>query len=159
MPKPAGCEWAIFYDSVHIFTVNYTKGEARLFENAGSTEGQLLFAKDEAVAKLPISDPFQLISLALNFAIRYELIAHVAESETLQILEQLGVKDLLDRVQNLTTEADRHRQLQGLGLKFNTTRTDNKSDVAARKRTGKPTTIDSNQPASETTVAANAAAS
>lgn len=158
MPKPEGCEWAIFYDSVHIFTINYTKAEARLFENAGSTEGQLLFAKDEAVAKVPISDPFQLVSLALNFAIRYELISQIADSEALKILEQLGVKDLLDRVQSLTTEGNRRQQLRGLGLKFNSSRPDGTANSTARKKTGRSSLAGTEQDAPEVIATTNAAA-
>ena len=41
MQQPEGCEWGIYFDAVHIITVNYTRQEIRLFECGSSAEGKL----------------------------------------------------------------------------------------------------------------------
>jgi hypothetical protein len=118
MPKPAGVEWGFYFDPVHIISVNYPRGEARLFENGGSGEGKLLFKKDEPAAKVALNDPFQWMNLAIHFVVSYELIAQVVEEETLRFFEQVGIKDFLGRLAAATSDADRHHRFTGLGAKF-----------------------------------------
>lgn len=132
MPRPEECEWGIFFDSVHIITVSYARQEARLFENAGSGEGKLLFKKDEPAAKVNITDPFQLMNLAFHFAVSYELLAQVADDEALKFLEQVGAKDFLERLAVATPEAERRNRLNGLGPKFTT------FDNQPRQQRGRP---------------------
>lgn len=118
MQKPEGCEWGIYFDPVHIVTVNYARREARLFENGGYGEGKLLFKKDEPAARVSVNDPFQLMNLAIHFVISYDLLAQLADEEALAFFEQIGIKDFLERLATTTTEVDRRHRFNGLGPKF-----------------------------------------
>jgi hypothetical protein len=118
MQQPEGCEWGIYFDAIHIITVNYDRQEIRLFENGGYGEGKLLFKKDDPAAKIAADDPYQLMNLAIHFIISYDLIAGFADAETLQFFERVGIKDFLERLRGATTDEDRRHRFTGLGPKF-----------------------------------------
>ncbi len=131
MARQEGIEWGFFFDSVHILSVNYARQEIRLFENGGSGKNRLLFKKDEPVTKIGLDDPFQLMNLAIHFVVSYELIAQIADEKTLAFFENVGLKELLDRLVAATTEEDRRFRFSGLVPKFTTFET---SEVKHRGR-------------------------
>ncbi len=117
MPLPNGCEYAIYFDSVHIIAVN-ERDEARLFENGNSGKGRLLYKRGDPVAKVSVTDPFQLLNLAVHFVISYELLSQIADKDALKYFERIGTKEFLERVAEATTEEDRRNRFNGLGPKF-----------------------------------------
>jgi hypothetical protein len=119
MSKPA-CEWAIFYDPLHILSVWYSRQEVRLYENGGSSEGKVLFKRDEPVAKVSIADPFELLNLAFHFVISYDLLAQIADEKALAYFEQIGAREFLERMAAVTPEQERRHRLNGLGPKLTT---------------------------------------
>lgn len=118
MPKTTGNELVIHYDGVHIITVNYTRQEARLFENGGSKEGTLVFKSDEPAAKASITDAMQLVDMGLRFGVSYDLLSRVAAENVLKTFELLGVKAFLDKVVALTTDTERHQRFEGFEFSF-----------------------------------------
>jgi hypothetical protein len=138
MQQPEGCEWGIYFDAVHIITVNYTRQEIRLFECGGSAEGKLLFKKDEPAAKVSANDPYQLMNMAIHFVVSYDLLAELADDETRHFFEQIGIKDFLDRLKNAITDEDRRHRFSGLGPKF-TPMTNEVKLVRRRQAIGEPT--------------------
>jgi hypothetical protein len=110
--------WAMFFDGVHILSVNYTKLEVRLFENAGAGAGKLLVKKDEPAEKCSITDALQLLNLGLKFGVSYDLLAQCAVDEARVTLEKLGAKEFLDRMLSLTTEEERRLRFQGFNFAF-----------------------------------------
>lgn len=117
MPLPDGCEYAIYFDSVHIIAVN-ERDEARLFENGNSGKGRLLYKRGDPVAKVSVTDPFQLLNLAVHFVISYELLSQIADKDALAYFERIGAKEFLERVAAATTDEDRRNRFNGLGPKF-----------------------------------------
>ncbi|MCA0456123.1 MAG: hypothetical protein LCI00_19250 [Chloroflexi bacterium] len=122
---------AIHFDGVHIITVNFSRKEAKLFENGGSQTGTLIFKKDEAAAKASIDDPMKLIDMALSFGVSYELLARVASPHSMKVFETLGVKAFLDKVVDLTTETERHQRFEGFEFSFGNSNGSNGSSKPA----------------------------
>lgn len=118
MSQPTDCPWAIYYDAIHIVTVDYGRQEARLYENGGSGDGRLLFKRDEPVAKVSITDPFQLINLAFQYVMSYDVLSQIAETDAITFFDRTGVKEFLDRMVEVTPEADRRGRFEGLSPKF-----------------------------------------
>lgn len=115
-----GFAWGIYFDDLHIITVNPTRDEVRLHENGGSGTGYVLFKQDDSVAKVALSDPLQLMNMAFHFVVSYELLAQVAGKEALAYFERIGAKDFLNRLAAATPEQERRHRLNGLTGKFNT---------------------------------------
>ena len=134
MPKPTDCELGIFFDSVHIITVNYEREEVRLFENGGSGKGHLFFKRDEPIAKVSLTDPFALMNLAFHFVMGYELLTQIADKTAAAFFEQIGAKEFLERLAAATSEEDRRNRFNGLGPKFTTFSKENKPT----ERRGRP---------------------
>lgn len=140
MPKPTDCELGIFFDSVHIITVNYGREEVRLFENGGSGKGHLFFKHDEAIAKVPLTDPYALMNLAFHFVMGYDLLSQIADKNAMAFFEQIGAKEFLDRLAAATSEEDRRNRLNGLGPKFTTFAKDSKTSERRGRPPARPTT-------------------
>ncbi len=121
----------IYFDGVHIITVNHKRGEARLFENGGSGEGKLVFTSDEPAGKASVNDPFQLIQLGLLFGVRYELLSQVATQEALAMFERLGAQAFIERVASVTTDQERRERLRGLGYRSGSQNKDGKDSEPA----------------------------
>lgn len=120
MPRQEGIEWGFFFDPVHVISVNYARGEARLFENGGSGKNRLLFKKDEPAAKISLSDPYQMMNLAIHFVVSYDLLAQVADEDTVKFFEQVGIKDFLEKLAAATSDEERRLRFTGLVPKFST---------------------------------------
>jgi len=144
MVKPDGIEWGVFFDDVHIVSVNFSRQEARLFENGGSGKGKLLFKSDESAAKVSLNDPFALLNLAFHFVVSYELLAQVADEQALKFFEQVGAKEFLERLSAATTDEDRRNRFNGLGPKF--TNFDKVSKPAERRGRPPKATTTTEQP-------------
>lgn len=84
----------------------------------GVTEGTLIFKKDEAAAKASINDPIKLVDMALSYGVSYDLLTRVASPHSLKVFETLGIKALLDKVIDLTTETERHQRFEGIEFSF-----------------------------------------
>jgi len=112
---------AIHFDKVHIITVNYTRKEARLYENGGATEGTLIIKGEDAGVKAPLDDPMKLFEMALSYGVSYELLSKVASPHALKVFEMLGVKALIDKVVGMTTERERHQRFEGFEFSFGAT--------------------------------------
>lgn len=136
MPKPSDCELGIFFDGVHIVTVNYGREEVRLFENGGSGKGHLFFKRDEPIAKVSLTDPFALMNLAFHFVLGYDLLAQIADKKAVAFFEQIGAKEFLERLAAATSDEDKRNRFNGLGPKFTTFTKDSKPT----ERRGRPPT-------------------
>jgi hypothetical protein len=144
MAKPSEFERAIYFDATHILSVDYTRQEAWLYENGESGDGRLLFRRNEPAARVSIVDPFQLLNLAVHYAISYELLSQVADENGLKFFEQIGAKAFLERVAAVTTEEDRHNRFLGLGPKFTNLGKESKT-LERRGRPSKGTTATNEQ--------------
>ncbi len=110
--------WGMYFDAVHILSVNYTKQEVRLFENVGTGEGRLLIRQDNPADKVSITDAMALFKMGLLYGVRYDLLAQCADEEARATLEKLGAKDFLDRMLLLTTDEERRMRFQGFNFSF-----------------------------------------
>jgi hypothetical protein len=110
--------WGMYFDAVHILSVNYAKQQVSLFENAGAGAGMLLVKKDEPADKVSVTDAMQLLNMGLRFGISYELLSQCAGEEARATLERLGAKDFLDRMLSLTNDNERRLRFQGFNFSF-----------------------------------------
>jgi hypothetical protein len=113
-----GFSWAIYFDAVHILSVNYARREVRLYENAGSGDGKLLVTKDDPADKVSINDAMALFKMGLLYGVSYDLLAQCATEEARGMLEKLGTKEFLDRMLSLTTDEERRMRFQGFNFSF-----------------------------------------
>jgi hypothetical protein len=111
-----GVVQTILWDEVHVLTVNYQRQELYLNENAGSAPGELRIKAPDTLIRADLRDPFKVLDMAMRYAIRYELLARVLDTEMLKVFEQIGVKDFLDRLVSLTTEQMRRERFNGLSF-------------------------------------------
>lgn len=126
--------WGIFFDTVHILSVNQSKQEARLFENGGSGAGKLLIKSDEPADKVSVADAMQLLNMGLRYGVSYELLAQCATEDARVTLERLGAKEFLDRMLTLTTDDERRMRFQGFNFSFtNGAKETSKAPAAKRK--------------------------
>jgi hypothetical protein len=123
----------IYFNSVHIISVNHKREEIRLFENGGSTEGKLVFTTDEPAGKASVKDPFQLIQLALEFGVHYDMLSQVASKDALSVFEKIGAKEFIEKVASLTTDQERRERLHGLGYRFGGQSKDGKTGEPAKQ--------------------------
>jgi hypothetical protein len=110
--------WGMYFDAVHILSVNYAKQEVRLYENAGTGAGKLLVKKDEPADKVSITDAMQLLNMGLRYGVSYDLLAQCADEDARATLEKLGAKAFLDRMLSLTTDDERRMRFQGFNFSF-----------------------------------------
>ena len=110
--------WGMYFDAVHILSVNYAKQEVRLFENAGADAGKLLVKEVEPADKVAVGDAMQLLNMGLRFGVSYELLSQCAGEEARATLEKLGAKEFLDRMLTLTTDEERRLRFQGFNFAF-----------------------------------------
>lgn len=120
MTKDGKFNWALFFDEVHILSVNSAKQEVRLFENGGTGAGKLLVKSDEPADKASIADAMQLLNMGLRFAVNYELLVQCATDEARGTLERIGAKEFLDKILSLTTDDERRMRFQGFNFAFAT---------------------------------------
>jgi hypothetical protein len=113
-----GNELLIHFDRVHIIWVNTSRGEARLFENGESKEGTLIIKGDEPAAKVSVNDVAQLIEMGLRYGVSYDLLSRVASFSAQKAFEVLGVKALLDKVAELTTEEEKRQRFAGFEFSY-----------------------------------------
>jgi len=111
-----GVVQTIMWDEVHVVTVNYQRQELFLSENGGSSPGELRIKESHTVIRADLRDTFKVLDIAVRYAIRYELLARVLDADIVKVFEQIGVKDLLDRIVSLTTEAMRRNRFEGLSF-------------------------------------------
>jgi hypothetical protein len=111
--------WGMYFDAIHILSVNYSKQEVRLFENAGTGAGKLLVKKDEPADKVSISDAMALFKMGLLYGVSYDLLVQCADDEARLTLEKLAAKEFLDRMLSLTTDEERRMRFQGFNFSFN----------------------------------------
>jgi hypothetical protein len=57
--------WALFFDEVHVLSVNGTKQEVRLFENGGVGAGRIIVKSDQTPSGVSTNDPMALFGLAI----------------------------------------------------------------------------------------------
>ena len=133
--------WGMYFDAVHILSVNYAKQEVRLFENAGTGAGKLLVKKDEPADKVSITDAMALFKMGLLYGVSYDLLAQCATEEARGMLEKLGAKEFLDRMLSLTTDEERRMRFQGFNFSFANSNGHNEiaepSPVATLKKSSK----------------------
>ncbi len=155
MPKQDGSELVIHFDRVHIIMVNKSRGEARLFENGESQEeGTLAFKSDEPAARADINNVAELVDMALRFGISYSLIARTATFGAQKAFEMLNVKAMLDKVQELTTEKERHQRFEGFEFSFTTQQPNgDKTDPTPKTAEGVTTGVPENGSKKKTTKA------
>ena len=110
--------WGMYFDAVHILSVNFSKQEVRLFENAGTGAGTLMVKKDEPADKVSITDAMALFKMGLLYGVSYDLLAQCATEEARGMLEKLGAKEFLDRMLSLTTDEERRMRFQGFNFSF-----------------------------------------
>jgi hypothetical protein len=110
--------WALFFDEVHILSVNGAKQEVRLFENGGAGAGRIVVKSDQTPSVASTSNPMELFSLAVQFAVKYDLLIQCATEEAKTALERIGAKDFLDRMLSLTNDAERRMRFQGFNFAF-----------------------------------------
>lgn len=118
MASRTGFKRAIFFDSVHVIMVDYQRREAKLYENAGSGEGQVLIRDSDAADKASVTNPYELVDMAFRYAISFELLGKIVDKEVMQVFERIGVKDFLERVIAATTEEMRRDRFHGFAFKF-----------------------------------------
>lgn len=118
MTKDGKFNWALFFDDVHILSVNSAKQEVRLFENGGAGPGRLVVQSDQAASFASTANAMDLFSLALKYAVKYELIIQCASEEAKAALEKLGAKDFLDRIVSMTNDTERRMRFQGFDFSF-----------------------------------------
>lgn len=118
MASRTGFKRAVFFDSVHVLMVDYSKREAKLYENAGSAPGELLIREANATETASVTNPYELVDMAFRYAISFALLAKVLDREVVKVFEVIGVKDFLDRVEAATTEEMRRDRFHGFAMKF-----------------------------------------
>lgn len=118
MPPRQGYQRAIFFDSVHVIIVDYNKHEAKLYENAGTAEGEIRIKETSAAATADTNDVYELVDMAFRYAIRFDLIARIVGEETLKVFERIGVKGFLERITEATTEEMRRDRFKGFSFQF-----------------------------------------
>ena len=118
MTKDGKFNWALFFDEVHILSVNGAKQEVRLFENGGAGAGRLIVKNDQATSSASTNSPMELFSLAVQFAVKYDLLIQCATDEAKVVLERIGAKDFLDRILTLTNDDERRMRFQGFNFAF-----------------------------------------
>src|SRR6266498_715476 len=116
--KDTPFNWALFFDEVHILSVNGAKREVRLFENGGAGPGKLVVHSDQAASYASTDNAMDLFSLALKYAVKYELLVQCATDEAKVTLEKLGAKEFLDRIALLTNDGERRMRFQGFEFAF-----------------------------------------
>ena len=127
--------WGMYFDAVHILSVNYAKQEVRLFENAGTGVGKLLVKKDDPADKVSITDAMALFKMGLLYGVSYDLLVQCADDEARTTLEKLGAKEFLDRMLSLTTDEERRMRFQGFNFSFANGSNGNKEEVPATTTT------------------------
>ncbi len=110
--------WALFFDEVHILSVNGVKKEVRLFENGGAGAGRLIVKNEQSASVASTDNAMDLFSLALRYAVKYDLLIQCATEEAKAALERLGAKDFLDRILTLTNDDERRMRFQGFNFAF-----------------------------------------
>jgi hypothetical protein len=118
VPPRSGYQRAIFFDRVHIVIVDYSKHEAKLYENAGSSEGELHIKENQAAATADTNDVYELVDMAFRYAIRFELIARIVGEDVMKVFERIGVKNFLERITEATTEEMRRDRFKGFAFNF-----------------------------------------
>ncbi len=110
--------WAIFFDEVHVLSVNGAKQEVRFFENGGAGAGRIVVKSDQTPSVASTNNAMELFSLALQFAVKYDLLIQCATDEAKVALERIGAKDFLDRILSLTNDDERRMRFQGFLFSF-----------------------------------------
>ena len=149
--KDKSFNWALFFDDVHILSVNGAKREVRLFENGGAGPGRLVVHSEQAASFASTDNAMDLFSLALKYAVKYELLIQCATEEAKATLERLGAKDFLDRIVSLTNDKERRMRFEGFNFSFadgssGANGSKGTSPMPAHKRDEKPTTKAAKQP-------------
>jgi hypothetical protein len=116
MPSNNGYQQSILWDDVHVLMVNYSRREMYLYENAGSEPGMFHIRTADAGARATITDPFEILDMAVRYAVSFELLARILDAEVVRVLDAIGVKDFLTKLVSNTTEELRRNRFKGLNF-------------------------------------------
>lgn len=116
MASSNGYDQSILWDEVHVLTVNHHRHELFLAENVGGTPGELRIKEPTMTIRAEMRDPFRVLDMAMRYAISYDLLARVLDADVAAVFEQMGVKELLERIIALTTEQMRRTRFEGISF-------------------------------------------
>ena len=116
MSSSNGIDQSILWDDVHVLTVNHHRQELFLSQNVGGSQGELRIKEPTTMIRADIRDPLRVLDMAVRYAIRYDMLARVLDTDVVAVLEQIGVKDFLEKVISMTTEQMRRNRFEGLSF-------------------------------------------
>jgi hypothetical protein len=116
MASNNGYQQSILWDEVHVLIVNYSRREMYLYENAGGQPGVFHIRTAEAGARADIADPFDILDMAVRYAVSFDLLTRILDAEVVRVLEAIGVKDFLTQLASNTTEEIRRNRFKGLNF-------------------------------------------
>jgi len=133
MASSNGIDQSILWDDVQVLTVNHHRHELFLSQNVGGSPGELRIKEPTTMIRADMRDPLRVLDMAVRYAIRYDMLARVLDADVVAVLEQIGVKDFLERIISLTTEQMRRNRFEGLSY-FEFTVNEGKNGASAEVR-------------------------